>query len=89
MVFCLATVPGGSERRQTVNEVKPGWRFKLGDHVEKISGSSWYGTVVGFYSTKLTPEGYCVESFRHEGSVQIYPVGALRKLGNYVGEFKE
>jgi hypothetical protein len=52
-------------------------RFKLGDPVRKITGSSWYGRIVGTYSTELTPEGYCVESARHPGSVQIYPVGAL------------
>jgi dihydrofolate reductase (trimethoprim resistance protein) len=52
--------------------------FKLGDYVEKKSGSEWVGTVVGFYSTNLTPEGYAVESLFHEGSVQIYPVGALK-----------
>ena len=52
-------------------------RFAIGERVKKVSGSSWYGTVVGTYSTELTPEGYCVESARHPGSVQIYPVGAL------------
>lgn len=57
-------------------------RFHLGDLVRKISGSSWYGYVVGTYSTELTPEGYCVESARHPGSVQIYPVGALELWRN-------
>jgi hypothetical protein len=37
--------------------------FKLGDIVKKVSGSQWHGTVVGTYSTKLTPEGYAVESW--------------------------
>ncbi len=55
-----------------------GWgRFRLGDHVRKVRGSQWQGRVVGFYSTKLTPDGYCVESDAHAGSVQIYPDAAL------------
>lgn len=33
-------------------------KFKLGDLVKKVSGSQWHGTVVGTYSTELTPEGY-------------------------------
>jgi hypothetical protein len=51
--------------------------FKLGDRVAKKSGSSWHGQIVGFYSTYLTPIGYCVESEREPGSVQIYPEAAL------------
>lgn len=52
-------------------------KFRLGDRVEKTKGSSWRGRVVGFYSTALTPFGYCVESEREPGSVQIYPESAL------------
>jgi hypothetical protein len=52
-------------------------KFQIGDVVRKVSGSDWCGTVVGKYSTKQTPEGYCVESFYHPGSVQIYPAKAL------------
>lgn len=52
-------------------------KFALGDRVRKIKGSSWQGYVVGTYSTDLTPEGYCVESERERGSVQIYPAAAL------------
>ena len=52
-------------------------RFNIGDPVRKITGASWYGRIVGTYSTTLTPEGYCVESARHPGSVQIYPRAAL------------
>jgi dihydrofolate reductase (trimethoprim resistance protein) len=52
-------------------------KFALGDAVEKTKGSSWHGRVVGWYSTSLTSEGYCVESARHPGSVQIYPRAAL------------
>lgn len=52
--------------------------FKRGDRVEKVSGSSWQGVIVGEYSTSLTPEGYAVESEREPGSVQIYPAKALR-----------
>jgi hypothetical protein len=54
-------------------------RHKIGDRVHKKSGSSWHGRVVGFYSTTLTPIGYCVESERETGSVQIYPEAALEK----------
>lgn len=56
--------------------------FKLGDYVRKKSGSAWEGTIVGTYSTRLTPEGYAVESAFHPGSVQIYPVGALERAPN-------
>ena len=52
-------------------------KFQLGDTVRKIKGSQWTGTVVGTYSTKLTPEGYAVESSTEIGSVQIYPAAAL------------
>ena len=51
--------------------------FKLGDPVQKKSGSSWRGKVVGFYATDMTPRGYCVESANEPGSVQIYPEAAL------------
>lgn len=52
-------------------------RFVLGDRVRKTKGSSWQGRIVGFYKTSLTPDGYCVESEREPGSVQIYPRSAL------------
>jgi dihydrofolate reductase (trimethoprim resistance protein) len=52
-------------------------KFSLGDQVHKSSGAAWSGKVVGTYTTALTPEGYCVESDAHPGSVQIYPVAAL------------
>ena len=55
------------------------WKFQLGEKVHKLKGSQWHGTVVGFYSTTLTPEGYCVESWNERGSVQIYPAAALEK----------
>lgn len=51
--------------------------FKVGDRVRKRSGSEWEGKVVGYYSTKLTPVGYCIESSTHAGSVQVYPEKAL------------
>ncbi len=54
--------------------------FGLGDRVRKKSGAAWQGRVVGWYSTKLTPEGYAVESEAYPGSVQIYPVGALERV---------
>lgn len=52
-------------------------KFSFGDLVRKSKGSSWRGHVVGWYSTKLTPEGYAIESMYEEGSVQIYPAAAL------------
>jgi hypothetical protein len=55
-------------------------KFELGDKVEKKSGSSWRGTVVGFYSTALNPDGVCVESSTEAGSVQIYPKHALQAV---------
>lgn len=55
-------------------------KFKLGDLVQKRTGSSWHGRIVGMYSTKLTPEGYAVESTYEVGSVQIYPASALELI---------
>ena len=57
--------------------------FALGDQVAKISGSSWHGRIVGWYSTSLTPEGYAVESDHEPGSVQIYPAVALRLVNKW------
>jgi len=58
------------------------WEWLPGTRVRKKSGSSWQGRVVGYYSTKLTPEGYAVESEREPGSVQIYPRAALELVEN-------
>lgn len=58
----------------------PPGKFKRGDRVTKIGGSSWTGCVCGTYSTALTPEGYAVESENEPGSVQIYPAAAIRDL---------
>lgn len=57
-----------------------GWKFQLGDPVEKIKGSDWVGVVVGFYSTGLTAHGYAVESNYHPNSVQNYPEAALQRI---------
>lgn len=57
----------------------PSFIWPPGTRVTKRKGSSWTGKVVGFYRTALTPEGYCVESENEPGSVQIYPVSALKK----------
>lgn len=57
-----------------------GPQFRMGDYVKKKSGSQWSGIVCGFYSTGLTPQGYCVESDSHKGSVQIYPETALEHV---------
>jgi dihydrofolate reductase (trimethoprim resistance protein) len=56
--------------------MKEGW-YALGTRMRKKSGSSWQGKVVGYYCTDLTPVGYCIESEREPGSVQIYPAAAL------------
>lgn len=54
--------------------------FKLGDQVRKTRGSEWFGTVVGFYTTEQTPEGYCIESGAHKNTVQLYPLAALERV---------
>ncbi|HHK5623272.1 TPA: trimethoprim-resistant dihydrofolate reductase DfrB [Pseudomonas aeruginosa] len=54
--------------------------FGMGDRVRKKSGAAWQGQIVGWYCTKLTPEGYAVGSEAHPGSVQIYPVAALERI---------
>jgi hypothetical protein len=59
-------------------------KFQIGDRVRKTKGSSWQGRVVGTYQTTLTPEGYCVESEREPGSVQIYPAAALESVAERV-----
>lgn len=70
-------------------EINSGPLFTLGDRVQKKSGANWYGTIVGFYSTTLTPDGYCVESGSHAGSVQIYPAAALEHPPNTVNAVLE
>lgn len=70
------------ENEYRIKPEKPESKFKIGDYVWKISGSEWSGYVVGTYSTELTPEGYCVESKAHKGSVQIYPASALKGNNN-------
>lgn len=52
--------------------------YQLGDKVRKKSGSSWRGTVVGFYENEPhTSEGYAVASDFEPGNVQVYPARAL------------
>ena len=55
------------------------WKFKMGDTVRKPTGSWWQGRVVGTYSTRQTPRGYCVQMQTPEdnGPVQFYPETAL------------
>lgn len=58
-----------------------GWKFQLGDRVQKIKGSGWHGIVCGFYiNPPLTERGYNVRSEREENSVQLYPESALESL---------
>lgn len=85
-----STYAWGEDRRVTI--VTPGLlltlaadqvaarKFALRQRVRKVKGSSWQGHVVGFYSTELTPIGYCVESEREPGSVQLYPEVALEAV---------
>ena len=54
------------------------WQWPIGFRVTKIKGSSWTGEVAGYYFTKLTAEGYVVESENEPGSVQNYPLAALK-----------
>ena len=54
--------------------------WAIGTRLRKKSGSSWQGRVVGYYSTELTDVGYCIESEREPGSVQIYPASALEPV---------
>lgn len=63
-----------------------GWKLPETLRVRKIKGSSWQGPIVGFYSTVLTPVGYCVESEREPGSVQIYPESALEPVPTPAGD---
>ena len=62
-----------------------GGGFALGDRTAKIKGSSWNGRVVGFYSTRLTPVGYVIESEREPGSCQLYPEAALAPASDAKG----
>lgn len=52
-------------------------KFEIGARVRKTKGSNWHSIIVGWYSTSLTPKGWCVESAREKGAVQIYPEAAL------------
>ena len=63
--------------KERLEEILAGAKFRPGDIVTKISGSSWTGTVCGFYTTELTPRGYCVNSINEPNSVQIYPEQSL------------
>lgn len=58
------------------------FKFKYGDLVRKHSGAWWEGRVVGWYSTRDTPEGYDVQMQTPDGNgpVQLYPVSALEKV---------
>lgn len=65
------------QKPETVSNSVNKSKYKIGDMVQKKSGSSWRGTVCGFYATKQTPNGVAVESAFESGSVQIYPEAAL------------
>jgi len=66
-----------------IAELKPvNARWPIGAKVRKKRGSSWRGTVVGYYSTRNTPIGYCVDSAFEPGSVQVWPDAALEDWDN-------
>lgn len=65
------------DERRITREEHPLGTWVIGTRLRKKSGSSWQGRVVGYYSTSLTHVGYCIESEREPGSVQIYPASAL------------
>jgi len=46
-------------------------RWPIGAKVRKKRGSSWRGTVVGYYSTPHTPIGYCVDSAFEPGRAAL------------------
>ena len=74
----MQTLPTKTTTGQTIPAYPPTHTsFKHGDLVTKTKGSQWTGFIVGWYSTKLNPEGYAVESLHERGSVQIYPAKAL------------
>lgn len=72
---CEATRPAIAA--MTVQAEPVAKRWQIGDKVRKKRGSSWRGTVCGFYTTPHTPEGYCVDSAFEPGSVQVWPEAAL------------
>lgn len=57
---------------QTPNNFK----FHVGDFVKRSKGS-WYGIIVGGYSTHLTPIGYNVMSLKEIGCVHVEPEHTL------------
>lgn len=68
-----------------MNIFTPLGAWAMGTRLRKKSGSSWQGKVVGYYSTELTEVGYCIESERERGSVQIYPATALEPVETSIG----
>lgn len=65
----------------SIRPAKPAaFRWDYGTRLKKKRGARWRGVVVGFYSTSLTPEGYCIESLHEVGSVQLYPAEALEEM---------
>jgi hypothetical protein len=71
----------GQYKKAILGALEPKGSFAEGDVVYKPKGSWWQGTVVGFYSTSQTPEGYAVQLDNvKDGPVQIYPVQALELL---------
>lgn len=64
-------------------------KFHLGQRVRKVKGSRWQGRIVGTYRTKMTAEGYAVESETEVGSVQIYPASALELFDSDTARAKQ
>lgn len=78
-LFDRARAASEAGKARVEGNITPPDIWPLGTRVRKVRGSSWQGHVVGYYATKLNPAGYCVESEREPGSVQIYPAAALTK----------
>lgn len=71
-----------NQNQMPTNIQKPtGAKWDMGDRLmKKPGGGEWHGIVCGFYSTDITPIGYCIQSEREKLSVQLYPEKALEKM---------
>lgn len=74
---CIEAADRIEQLQTLVESLLPPRRWELGALVKKKSGSNWHGCVVGFYSTELTPVGYCIASAFENNSVQVFPEKAL------------
>ena len=76
--FASRSYPNRAAAERATHDLWPAdAKFLFGDRVTKTSGSSWTGTVCGFYRSSLTAIGYVIESENEPGSCQLYPERAL------------